>query len=61
MPTSMRLINPDLVYIPDEIKRLEREVSDAEWNEDPRLAFLVNELNHYKELLNADKLYEPNF
>jgi len=61
MRTSMRSINPDLVYVPDEIKRLEREVSDAEWNEDPRLAFLVNELNHYKELLNADRIFEPNF
>jgi len=61
MPTLMRLINPDLIYVPDEIKRLEREVSDADWNDDPRLAFLVTELRHYKELLNADKLYEPNF
>lgn len=61
MRTLTRSINPDLVYIPDEIKRLEQEAIDADWNDDPRLAFLVTELNHYKELLNADKLFEPNF
>lgn len=55
------LTDPMLTYIPREIKRLEREVSDAEWVEDPRLAALVSELNHLKEQLNDGKLYEPRF
>ena len=50
-----------LTYIPREIKRLEREVSDAEWVDDPRLAALVLELNHLKEQMNDGKLYEPKF
>jgi len=50
-----------LTYIPREIKRLEREVSDAEWVDDPRLAALVSELNHLKEQMNDGKLYEPRF
>ena len=55
------LTDPMLTYIPREIKRLEREVSDAEWVDDPRLAALVSELNHLKEQLNDGKLYEPRF
>lgn len=55
------LTDPMLTYIPREIKRLEREVSDAEWVEDPRLAALVSELNHLKEQMNDGKLYEPRF
>jgi len=55
------LTDPMLTYIPREIKRLEREVSDAEWVDDPRLAALVSELNHLKEQMNDGKLYEPRF
>ena len=55
------LTDPMLTYIPREIKRLEREVSDAEWVDDPRLAALVSELNHLKEQMNDGKLYEPSF
>ena len=54
-------MDPHLTYIPREIKRLEREVSDAEWENDPRLAALVLELNHLKEQMNDGKLYEPRF
>ena len=55
------LTDPMLTYIPREIKRLEREVSDAEWVDDPRLTALVSELNHLKEQMNDGKLYEPRF
>lgn len=55
------IMDPHLTYIPREIKRLEREVSDAEWENDPRLAALVSELNHLKEQMNDGKLYEPRF
>jgi len=53
--------DPHLVDVSKETKRLEREVSDAEWNDDPRLEQLVRELNHYKELQAKGVLYEPNF
>jgi hypothetical protein len=54
-------MDPRLRYIPDEVKRLERKASDAEWNCDPRLEAIVRELNHMKELQDAGELYEPNF
>ena len=53
--------DPRLAYIPDEIKKLNKDISDAEWNDDPRLEFLVNELNDYKEKLEKGQTYEPNF
>jgi len=53
--------DPRLAYIPDEIKKLNKEISDSEWNNDPRLEFLVNELNDYKEKLEKGQTYEPNF
>lgn len=55
------MTDPRLAYIPHEVKRLEQQVSDAEWNQDPRLEALVNELNYYKDKLNKGELYEPNF
>ena len=53
--------NPFLAFIPDEVKRLTREVADAEWDDDPRLEYLVRELNYYKEKQENGELYEPNF
>lgn len=53
--------DPNLVYIPDEIKRLTQEASDAEWNNDPRMIDLIRELNYYKDQLEKGNLYEPNF
>ena len=53
--------NKYLEYIPDAVKRLHREVSDAEWNEDPRLEMLVNELNYYQDKMDKGEMYEPAF
>lgn len=50
-----------LEYIPDEVKRLHREVSDAEWNDDPRLGILVNELRYYQDKMDKGEMYEPTF
>ena len=50
-----------LEYIPDEVKRLRREVSDAEWDNDPRLEMLCKELNYYQDKLNKGEIYEPTF
>jgi hypothetical protein len=55
------LMDPRLRYIPDEVKRLEREASDAEWNCEPRLEAILRELKHMKELQDAGEFYEPNF
>jgi hypothetical protein len=55
------LMDPRLRYIPDEVRRLDREASDAEWNNDPRLEAVIRELNHMKELQDAGELYEPTF
>ncbi len=53
--------DPRLIDVAAECRRLEREVSDADWNSDPRLEQLVRELNHYKDLREQGVLYEPNF
>ena len=53
--------DPRLTNVSAEVKRLEREVSDAEWDSDPRLEYLVQQLRHYKELQEKGQLYEPNF
>lgn len=53
--------DPRLAFIPDEISKLKKQVSDAEWDNDPRLESLVRELNYYKEKLENGDLYEPNF
>lgn len=54
-------MDPRLEYIPDRVKQLTREVSDAEWEGDPRAARLAKELQHYKEKQAKGELYEPKF
>jgi hypothetical protein len=44
-----------------ECNRLQRECDDAEWNDDPRLAYLARELEYFKELDKAGVVYEPKF
>lgn len=51
----------DLWLVPDEVKRLQRECDDADWNDDPRLAHLARELAHFKRLDEQGILYEPKF
>lgn len=55
------MADPRLVEVAAEGRRLEREVSDAEWNDDPRLGQLVRELNYYKDLQEKGVLYDPSF
>jgi hypothetical protein len=45
----------------NEVKRLSREVDDAEWDGDPRLAQLVRELERFKKLESEGVTYEPKF
>ena len=53
--------DPHLIDVSKEARRLEREVADAEWDNDPRLESLVRELNYYKDLQTKGVLHEPNF
>lgn len=53
--------DPHLVSVSAEVKRLEREVDTAEWDDDPRLAMLASELKRYKQMQQLGILYEPNF
>ena len=50
-----------LMVVSDEIKRLQRKVDDAEWEGDPRLAQLAQELAHFKKLEDEGEVYEPKF
>ena len=53
--------DPRLTDVSAEVKKLEREVSDAEWDSDPRLEHLAQQLKHFKQLQEQGVLYEPNF
>jgi hypothetical protein len=50
-----------LAIVSEEVKRLQRKVDDAEWEGDPRLAQLAQELAHYKKLEDEGEVYEPKF
>lgn len=51
----------DLLNVVREVKRLQREVDDAEWEGDTRLAQLARELAHFKRLEEEGVIYEPKF
>ena len=55
------MTDPHLINVAQQVKKLEREVADAEWDSDPRLEALVRELNYYKDLQTKGVLHEPNF
>jgi hypothetical protein len=51
---------PDLINVAAEIRRLERVISDKEWqDQDPR--FERQELEHYHALAQRGVLWEPPF
>ena len=45
----------------EQVKKLQRKVDDAEWEGDPRLAQLAQELAHFKKLEDEGEFYEPKF
>jgi hypothetical protein len=51
----------DLLNVVREVKRLQREVDDAEWEGDMRLAHLARKLAHFKRLEEEGVIYEPKF
>lgn len=54
-------MDPRVLNVAQEIRRLETEVIDAEWEGDPRSEFLARELEYYKELSSKGVVYEPRF
>ncbi len=36
-----------LLNVSEEVRKLQRKVDDAEWDDDPRLAYLARELAHF--------------
>jgi|14_taG_2_1085336.scaffolds.fasta_scaffold00327_16 hypothetical protein len=50
-----------LAIVSDEIKRLQREYDDAEWEGDPRSTELAKELNYYNKLHEQGVVFEPKF
>ncbi len=50
-----------LAVVSDEIKRLQREYDDAEWEGDPRSTELAKELNYYNKLHEQGVVFEPKF
>ena len=51
----------DLWDVVKQVKKLQREVNDAEWECDTRLAHLARELEHFKRLQEEGIIYEPKF
>jgi hypothetical protein len=53
--------DPRLWNVATEGKRLQRDVDEAEWDGDPRLAQLARKLEHFKKLEAEGVTYEPKF
>lgn len=57
----MRQPDPRLVDVAQEVRRLRKEVADAEWNRDPGIDILEDELRHYETLQGKGVVFEPMF
>lgn len=53
--------DPSFVCVATRIKELQKELSDAEWENSPNLAILQHELAHFTKLVSQGILVEPNF
>ena len=53
--------DPHLEDVVQKVRELEKELSDADWDNDPRFGVIAKELEHYKKLQAEGKLWEPNF
>ena len=54
-------IDPRLVCVATRYKELTRELSDAEWDEDPSVELVRAEFKHYQALLQQGLMPEPKF
>jgi len=57
----VKISHPDLICVSTRIKQLQKELSDAEWNNSPNISFLRHELAHFTSLAKSGILYEPTF
>ena len=55
------LSDPRLTCVTTRYKQLRRELSDAEWDDDPCADLIRTEYQRYEALLKQGTLYEPNF
>jgi hypothetical protein len=53
--------SPELTCVATRIKKLQKELSDAEWENSPNVGFLRHELEHFTSLAKRGIVYEPNF
>lgn len=56
--------DPWLISVAKRVRRLERQLDELEWEsglDDPRLAVLIKELEHYRRLDQEGHIYEPIF
>ena len=58
---EMMMNDPHLESVAKRVRKLERELSDADWDDDPRFSAIALELQHFKKLQAEGKLWEPNF
>lgn len=56
-----RSSSPHLTCVTSQYKLLRQQLSDAEWDDDPRAELIRTEFKHYEALLKQGVLYEPNF
>jgi hypothetical protein len=54
-------MDPRLTDVAAQARQLRKEVSDAEWEGDPRTAGLARELKRLEALLAEGVTYEPKF
>lgn len=50
-----------LICVATKLKRLRKEVGDAEWEYKDNLQMLTNELKYYEQLSKDGVKYEPTF
>lgn len=50
-----------LTCVATRIKELQKELSDAEWDNSPNVAILRHELEHFTSLAKQGIVYEPDF
>jgi hypothetical protein len=50
-----------LIDVASEVKRLRKELSDAEWDDTPDVPILRSNLAHYEALAEQGVLWEPTF
>ena len=54
-------LDPRLTCVATQYKVLQRELSDAEWNNDPRAKLIRTEFMRFEALIQQGVMYEPNF